>query len=450
MNWRILLFVPAVLLGVLAFRALQPAPGDEAAVAETERVFTVEAFVPDPGPVAVSVEGFGRVEPVRTWEGVSQVDGRIVEMLDDLAEGTIIDEGTVILRIDPRSYEIDRDRAEANLRSAEAELAELDARVTTVEGQLELERRIEDVIEVDFDRRRQLLETGATSASNVDQVQRDLIGQQRRVLDLENELALIPVQRISAEASLRTREVELEDAERSLSNTVIEAPFTGRVVSVEVGEGEYVRTGESLATLAGIEAVEVVAEVQPQELIAALELLLPDGPSTFARLDLTDQNLARQVIRLSRLQPVIRLPQQAAARYPAEIVRIDGSIDEASGTIGIVVRVDQGGVPNLAERRPPLADGSFVTVEFRAETEDARLTLPREAVQRDGGDTFLYVATADDTLARREISSVARAGGRVVVEAALEDGDRIVTVPPEPAILGQSLEVVSAEVGAGQ
>lgn len=442
MNWRIFLFIPAIILGVLVFRFLQPAE-EVAALADPEdRVVPVQAILPVERPVAISVEGFGRVEPVRTWEGVSQVDGRIIEIVDELAVGTIIQTGAEILRIDPRSYEIARDRAEANLRTAEAQLAELDAQVTTINEQLVLERRIEEVIQADFDRRSQLVESGTSAASSLDQPQRDLITQQRRILDLENQLELLPVQRVSAEATVRTREVELEDAERSLANTVITAPFTGRVLEEDASQGEYVRPGDRLLTLVGLEAVEIVAEIQPSEVGAALQLLLPDIATALQNIDFNDQDAAREALRAAGFETTVRAVQGGAAVSPAEIMRIDGTADEATGTVGIVVRVAQGGLPDVASRRPPLTNGSFVAVQFDAATPDAWLSVPRGALRYEGASTFLYVADGSNQLARRTVTNDRRISGQTVVVAELEDGDRIILSPPQPAILGQSLDVI--------
>lgn len=401
----------------------------------------VEAVEPLPKPVAVSFNGYGRIQPLRTWEAVSQVDGRVVFAIEDLVNGSIIPAQAEVLRIDPRPYEIARDRAEANLQAAEAELAELDAQVDIVTGQLELEQRIQAVIQADVDRIATLIERGSTATSAMDQPQRDLITQQRRVFDLQTQLDLIPVQRIGTEATLRTRIVDLEEAERDLSNTVIHAPFLGRVHNAEAAEGEYIRTGDPLFTLASEGAVEIVAEVQPDDVGEALSVLLSDFETVASQRDLTDPDTARQVLEIAGIEPEVLLPNgNGPVTLPAYVARIDGTIDEMTGSIGIVVRIS----PPAAGARPhpQLPEGTFVTVHFRATSPDPWLTVPRSAVQAENGERFLYVADADDRLARRNAHSVGHTDGRAIIEAVLEAGDRIITIPPSPAILGQPLDVL--------
>ena len=94
MNWRILLFFPAIALGIGLFLwQTREQPEDVVEARQTApvavRVVTVAA-----AQVSTAVSGFGRVEPQRTWEAVSQVDGRIVDVLAGLAEGVIVPEGT--------------------------------------------------------------------------------------------------------------------------------------------------------------------------------------------------------------------------------------------------------------------------------------------------------------------------------------------------------------------
>ena len=77
MTWRILLFVPALAVGFGAYVLInrggpEPSTGNGARPLVPVRVTEVVL-----DPVAVSVTGYGRVEPVRTGEGISQVDGQI-------------------------------------------------------------------------------------------------------------------------------------------------------------------------------------------------------------------------------------------------------------------------------------------------------------------------------------------------------------------------------------
>ncbi len=443
MNWRVLLFIPAIALGTGAFlvinnRAPAPASNNDERLLVPVRVTEVTLK-----PVPVSVTGYGRVEPVRTWEGISQVDGRITETTDGLAVGGFVSEGEVILRVDPRDYEIARDRAIANLAIAEAQLAELDAQEENTAEQLELESQIEEVVQADVDRRSTLVERGSTAIASLEQAQRDLISQKRRVLDLENALALFPVQRSSAEATLASRRVDLEEAERQLANTQIIAPFNGRILEENASEGVYIRPGDRLLTIAAIEAVEVIAEIQPAAMSEALMLLLPDAADVIERFNPFEGDAAISALNAAGIEATVILSQGGEHRYPAQVVRLDGSVDNATGTLGIVVQVHNAGTPDAATRRPPLTNGNFVSVLFHGTTNEPLARVPRSTLIEEQDGAYVYVVDIDTRLARQDVTVAGRSAGDIVLSSGLENGDMLVLSPPEPAILGAFLAPVA-------
>lgn len=442
MNWRMLLFFPALALGVVLFlwqiRTLPEQGSDAVEVAPVAvRVVSIA-----PINITTRVSGFGRVKPHRTWEAVSRVDGDIVEVFDDLSEGVIVPEGATLLRIDPRDYEIARDRGAANLETAEAQLAELDAQEVNTGEQITLERQIENVLQAEFNRQKRLVANGTAPAVAVEQSQRELLSQQRRVLDLENQLALFPVQRVSIQATLRTRTVELEGAERDLANVKFTAPFRARVATTEAEVGEYIRVGTTVLTLHGVEAADITAEVQPDEMRAALQLLLPDletmGPGVF-----DDPNAANRALELAGITAIVRNTRNGQSdSWPARIIRLDGSVDQTTGTLGIIVRVDNPARPDPATRRAPLPTGAFVEIEFTGTVSEPVLSLPRASVMRDETGSFVYVVGENGGLARQSVSIAGRAGGDVVIETGLARGARVLLAAPQPAIIGMPLAPV--------
>lgn len=439
MNWRILLFIPALALGVGVFlfinnRAPDPLTSDGARPLVPVRVTTVT-----PEPVTVTVTGYGRVEPVRTWEAISRVDGQIIETIPDLAIGAFVDQGETILRVDPRDYEIARDRANANLAIAQAQLAELIAQEGNTAQQLALEQQIEQVAQNEVDRRASLVERGTTAQASLEQAQRDLITQQRRVLDLANQLALFPVQRESAEATVESSMVDVEQAERDLSNTVVTAPFSGRILEESASEGVYVRTGDPLVSIASIETAEVVAEIQPAAMSDALSVLIPSVDSIAHQVNLFEEDAAIQALDAAGIGATMVLSQGQDHSYAAEIVRLDGSVDSATGTLGIVVRVSGAGLPDPQTRRPPLTNGAFVSVLFQGSTAAPNVIVPRDALIDGQDGPYVYVVDSNSRLTRRSVSVIGRTGGDMVISDGLTSGDKLVLTPPEPAILGTFL-----------
>jgi multidrug efflux pump subunit AcrA (membrane-fusion protein) len=178
---------------------------------------------------------------------------------------------------------------------------------------------------------------------------------------------------------------------------------------------------------------------------SALQLVLANSTEVDQGM-LTDSGAARRAIALAGITATVRNTQNGqSAHWPAEIIRIDGSVDDTTGTIGIVVRVDNPGVADPSKRRPPLATGSFVEVLFSGTGQTPRISLPRSAVLEDEESAYVYVVDDESRLARQYVGLEGRAGGDVVINDGLSDGMQVLLAVPQPAILGMALAPVDAQ-----
>jgi multidrug efflux pump subunit AcrA (membrane-fusion protein) len=133
-------------------------------------------------------------------------------------------------------------------------------------------------------------------------------------------------------------------------------------------------------------------------------------------------------------------------RYPAELTRFRGTIDDETGTVGLAVRVDDPLLVNTAAQRPPLEIGSFVSVHLESAPTQNAITVPRAVVrQSDAGDPFVYTATAEDQLAIATVDVGPVIGDRIVIQQGLQSGDRIILSAPRPPIEGLPLTLVPSE-----
>ena len=340
LNWRQLLIVPPLAAGVAVFAWMTREDEGEPQSIQRETALAVRVVDVAEAPHRFSVTGFGRVEAATTWSAISQVQGRTVTVSPEISVGEIVAEGELLIAIDPRDYETALAKALTARDGAEASLAELDTRRENILATIELERRIAAFLQTELERQSSLLARGNVAQSVVDQATRSLLTQQKIVLELENSLNLIPVQRRSLETTLAAREAEIEEAERNLERTKMRAPFTGRVSRASVAQGQFARVGDNLLTIESIEAAEIVAEFQPLPLRAMLRSMI--GSDIDLR-PLIPEELreAFDVVKELNLQASVHSTSIAGYTWPAELVRFSGRVDEQTGSLGLVVKVDR-------------------------------------------------------------------------------------------------------------
>ncbi|GAB4272210.1 MAG: efflux RND transporter periplasmic adaptor subunit [Deferrisomatales bacterium] len=310
--------------------------------------------------VALTVTAHGTVRPEAEVDVVPQVSGEVVEMSPNLATGGFVREGEVLLRIDPRDYEL-------RVRAARAEVERADH---------ELHKTREE-------------------AAAAREEWRQVYGDAPPPGD--DSLLFRGPQLRQAQAGLEAARARLAEAELALERTGIRAPFDARVRSESVDRGQYVAAGKAVARLYATRAVEVVFPVSTDE----LGWIEPPHPETGPRV-------------------VVEGRYGTDGRWEGRMVRAEGVVDEASRTVGLVARV----VRPFAPGRPPLPVGLFVEGRIEGRRLRGVIPLPREAlregnlvwtVEGSGVLRFRPVEVARVEGDRVLVASGLEAGERVVV-----------------------------------
>lgn len=189
--------------------------------------------------LVATVTASGNVRARRTVDISADVMGRVTEL--NVQEGDEVEEGEVLLRLDPTQLRAAVSRSRAALSQAEAQRAERQASVLRAER--------------DFDRVRTLWSRDSTlvSAQQLDEARTNL--------------EVARAQLTAAEHGVEQARAALEEAEDQLSKTVLRAPLTGTVtrLNIELGETAVVGTmnnpGSLLLTVSDLSVVEAVLEV---------------------------------------------------------------------------------------------------------------------------------------------------------------------------------------------
>lgn len=180
--------------------------------------------------------------------------------------------GDVLLEIDPTDYLIRRDKAKAALAAAQAaaNAAENNLETTTISAPSNADstaaqvaaaqatwekaftdrQRMEQLYKNNAIAQQQLDQAIATEKSdraNLDKLQAD----HRAASTAPNVIAASKSTSDQLQAQVKQAEADLAQAEADLANTKIIAPIDGRITKRSVEIGNYVQTGQQLASLVG-------------------------------------------------------------------------------------------------------------------------------------------------------------------------------------------------------
>ena len=432
------LFVPPVVLGaaglvyVVALKK-PPAQSPPEEQARLVRVITAQAM-----PVVPRVVGYGAVAPGRVWDAVAQVAGKVEYVAPAFKKGAILKKGLRIVGISKLDYKLAIREARANIRSADARLAELKVSEQNTRASLGIEKSALAIRKREFDRKSKLAKRGVVSGATLDAEKRNLLSQSKIIQELENTLRLIPAQVAAQEETKAVYEAKLETARLNLARTDITLPFDARVALKSVEITQFVNVGQKLGSFDGMKTAEIEAQIAQVNLRRFIKAVVSGNPSSSAPQGITEKTIP-MLIKKAGVHAVVR-PRfvDRKTSWRGRLARISDTIDPKTRTVGVIVAVDD--VYALAEpgKQPPLIKGMFVEVELRANAVGNLPVVPRSVLQNGS----IYVANAENRLEIRDIRIDFVQGDIAVIAEGLKPGDRVVVGDLSPAIEGQLLKPV--------
>ena len=333
--------------------------------------------------VHLAVATQGEVRPHTEIDLTPQVEGRIVAISDSFAEGAGFEPGETLIQLDDADYRLALARAEAGVAQAEVLLLQ------------------------------------AKAAANIKRQQWKSINPNKEPTPLQ----VNQPQVAEAEAKLRSAKAELADAKLNLARTQIKLPFRGRVISREVGVGQFVTASTPLGRVFATDRVEVRLPLTDSQL---LELDLPMG---FVA---TDKNPGPQVTLSAQIGPEQR-------QWQGRIVRTQAAVDQQTRLIYAVVEV-QDPYGTGASDGVPLAVGLFVSAQAEGVQARQALVLPREALRNADK---VYVIDQDDRLDIRTVEVLSTSENRVVVASGIAEGERVVISTIANAVDGMQVQPIT-------
>ncbi|GGO57171.1 Multidrug resistance efflux pump [Roseovarius pacificus] len=401
--------------------------------AHQERSVTARTMTVKTTPLAPVVRGFGTVRAAQSWQAVAEVSGAITFRHPDLETGNVIPAGTRVLEIDPSRYETALQEAQADLNALKAENEQIDIEAANTNNILTIEAERLALATADLNRVRTLTEQGATSQARLDEQERITLQLRRTVQELENNLALVPVQKARLDARIARTEATLDRAERDLNMTSIVTPFNLRVGTVHVERYQFVTSGQSLVAADGIARAEITAHLP----IDSFPRLM--GAAANAGVQFDADHLPQVLERISAELKLISNPGQVRN---GRVLRIENALDPQARSVPVVIAVDD---PYKGARPPahlPLVPNMYVEVILTAPPGNPRIALPVQAVHQ--GDT-VYLRNTDGRLELRNVTVGWRQADLAIIEDGLTTGEEVIVDDIVPALPG--LRIVPAETG---
>ncbi len=376
--------VTAVGFGAYRLHLAMQSDGNDGRRPPRERSYTVNVATLTAETLRPVTTAYGQIESWRTLQIRASSDGRLVDATPKFRDGAFVRKGDLLVRIDPADAEFALLDAEAALADAEAQKAEAEEAVVGAEQELVAARKQLDLRTQALGRQKQLLGKGYSTMVQVEQEELSVAALEQA---LSNRLQSVITARKRIERmdlTVARAKIAVQDAERTLAETTIAAPFDGYLDKVDATLGRRVTPTETLAELIDPMALEARFTLSTREFSRFLDTSgnLVDAPVT---------------VRLELGERVIEVP---------------GHLDRAAAVVaeGDAGRTLFAGLD--VEAGTALRPGDFITVRVEEPALENVARVPASAVAEDGR---ILIVGEDDRLTEIKATVLRRMAGETLI-----------------------------------
>src|SRR5881227_417779 len=344
------------------------------------------SFVPPPPPkvdVGVPVkqtvtrflEATGNTAPIKNVDLVARVQGFLQSI--NYQDGDFVKQGTTLFTIEPDTYKLKLEQAQAAEAGAQASVKQTEA-----------------------DYKRQ-----------VDLVQKQAVSQ--ATLDTSTST------RDNAQANLQQAQVNTKIAQVNYGYTNVVAPFDGIVSAhlVSVGELVGVASPTQLATIVALDPIYVNFNVNEQDVL---------------RVRAEARRRGMTVEELKQLPVEVALQTETGYPHKGNLDYVSPTLNQSTGTIAV-----RGILPNPDR---VLLPGFYVRVRVPIDQQQNALFVPDVALGSDQAGRYVLVVNGENVVEQRKVRVGPLEGELRVIEEGLKADDRVVTAGLLRAIPGQKVD----------
>lgn len=372
--------------------------------------------------IEVAVSSAGIVEPLASVEVKSKASGEVLELR--VATGDMVDEGTLMVSIDPRTVRNRLDQSEAELTAA----------LSRREIARTQKRRVES-----------LRESGTLTQADLEQA----------VLDLAN-----------ADAQVVASRVSVENARIALDDTDVRAPISGTVIVKPVEKGQVISSptqdfagGTLLMQMADLSEVQIrslvdetdIGKIRPGMSAKVSVAAYPNQPFPGEVVKIEPQAVVEQNVTMFAVLVSIKNPdgllmpgmnaevEVSIARsedvltIPVMALRTNRDLETTASILGRTEGAILAALSESAEPAPGDPDAPETidlrgrTIELPAGSQQSGSPAKETSDYRFGGD--FWVVLDNDQREVRRIRTGVTDLDRVEVVRGLDEADRVLILP---------------------
>jgi HlyD family secretion protein len=357
----------------------------------------------------------GKVEPLEWVVVRSEREGTVTKL--SAQNGQQVTQGAVLAELETTEAKNELATAEARIAQAKAELELLNSGgrtrdIAEIDSAAERARQQIATLQPQLESLQRLVAKKAATQSEVDQIRSQIEQQQIELRNLQKrrETLVSVLYKATAQARLREAETAATQARHRITLGTIRAPLSGTLYQLEIRTGAYLRPGDPLGNIGKLDRVRVRVYVDEPE-VGNIRVGQPVAITW-------DALPGRQW-------------SGAVEKLPTQIIALGAR--QVGEAICIIENPERVLIPQ-----------TNVNVEIRTSVVENALTIPKEVLRRDRGETGVYVVQPDSRVIWRKVQLGAASITRIEVKEGL-GGNEQVLLPTDVPLKDGLLVKVNAD-----
>ena len=379
-----------------------------------ERTFAVNVVPFEVGQQIPVLKVFGEIQSQRSLDLRAAISGAVIDLHPNFQNGGQVQEGEILLRIDPSNAETGLALVQADMADAQANMRETNRALQLANDEVSAAKEQAALRLKALKRQNDLMERGVGTEASVETAEFAASSAKQAILSRRQSLQATEARLDQTKARLTRVMISLAEAERNLRDTVLLAAFSGSLANVTVVKGGTLTNNERIGQLVDPLALEVAFRVSTSQ---HQRLLNADG-----------------VLRNSKISVTLDV-LGAEMKTAGALTREAAVVGE-----GLTGRLLFASLANVKGLRP----GDFVTVDITEPALSWVAKLPASALS---GTNKVLVIGDDERLREAVVTLIRRQGDDVLVRSR-ELRDAKVVAERSPVLgTGIKVRVLSAEEG---
>ncbi|MBU8850251.1 MAG: efflux RND transporter periplasmic adaptor subunit [Desulfobacterales bacterium] len=377
---------------------------------------SVKVMLATPVSKTMTIDAFGTVKPRKLVKIAAEVPGRIEYIHPSFIEGGLIHKGEVLIRIDQRSYKLNRQTGQVRIRQADTDIKSLKQDIENLKNDILLSKANVELAKKELKRIKALSKNQFASKNSLDKAEQQYLQAKISLQNIGNRLSLTDALMEQKNAALAMARVDFQKADLALKKTQVKSEFDGLILDKSVEKGEYINPGQVLGSIYKKGSLDVDVRI-PLEKMKWIEAFFENGKTPEAKVMMANSD---------RLQPHV---------WNAKVARIKARIDEKTRTLPITLEILNSDITikNIFDLKP----GTFVKCSIIGETYENIFILPRYLLKRDN----ILFTVNDNHLKMKKVNVLRKFEDEIYINGGLNPGDNIIFSPLPGAIEGMKLNI---------